>query len=69
MAKVLPSEAAEKLGMSTQTLRIGLQQGLFPFGEAIKTTSAENSKCGKDRWTYYINEERLNKYLEARDIG
>lgn len=62
---ILPQEAAKKLGMSTQTLRVGLQQGKFPFGTAIKTTDAEDSTVGKDRWTYYINAERLDQYLKG----
>jgi hypothetical protein len=62
-------EAAKKLGMSTRTLHIALQQKVFPFGEAIVTTTAENSKVGKDRYTYYINEERLEAYLRGKDLG
>lgn len=56
---MLVSEAAEKLGMSTQTLRLALRQGLFNFGTAIKTS--------ENRWTYYINPTRLEKYLEGKD--
>lgn len=65
---MLVEEAAKKLGMSTQTLRLALQQGVFSFGEAIKTTDAKNSKVGKDRWTYYINEQRLERYLKGDDL-
>lgn len=56
---MLVEEAAKKLGMSTQTLRIALRQKLFPFGVGIKTS--------ENRWTYYINEKRLEKYLEGKD--
>ena len=56
---MLVSEAAKLLGMNTQTLRLALQQGLFPFGVAIKTS--------ENRYTYYINETRLQCYLEGRD--
>ena len=56
---MLVSVAAEKLGMNTQTLRLALQQRLFPFGVAVKTSD--------NRYTYYINETRLEKYLEGRD--
>ena len=45
--------------MSTQTLRLALQQGLFPFGVAIKTSP--------NRYTYAIFEKRLEKYLEGTD--
>ena len=56
---MLVSEAAEKLGMSTQTLRLALRQGLFDFGTAVKTS--------ENRWTYYINPTRLERYLEGVD--
>ena len=57
---MLVSEAAKKLGMSTQTLRLGLRQRLFPFGEAILTS--------EKRYTYFISEERLNKYMKGEDL-
>jgi hypothetical protein len=57
---MLVSEAAKKLGMNTQTLRLALQQRLFPFGEAIKTS--------ENRYTYYINEKRLERYLEGYEL-
>ena len=58
MIDLLVEEAAQQLGMSTQTLRLALQQRLFPFGVAVKTS--------ENRWTYYINPTRLNGYLEAK---
>ena len=58
-------EAAKKLGINAQTLRCGLQQGKFPFGEAIITTTAEESTRGKDHYTYYINEKRLEDYIKG----
>ena len=57
---MLVSEAAKKLGLNTQTLRLALQQGRFPFGEAIQTS--------EKRYVYYINEKRLDLYLEGRDL-
>ena len=56
---MLVSEAAKRLGMNTQTLRLALQQGLFPFGCAVLTS--------EKRYTYYINEIRLQRYLEGRE--
>lgn len=56
---MLPEEAAKRLGMSTQTLRLALQQNLFPFGVAVKTS--------QNRYTYAIFEKRLEKYLEGTD--
>lgn len=55
---VLVSEAAKKLGMNTQTLRLALQQGLFDFGTAVKTS--------EKRFTYYICEKRLERYLNGK---
>lgn len=52
-------EAAKKLNMNTQTLRLALQQGLFPFGCAVRTS--------KNRYTYYVNPTRLEKYLGGED--
>jgi hypothetical protein len=56
---MLVSEAAKKLGMNTQTLRLALQQQLFPFGVAVKTS--------ENRYTYKIFANRLEKYLDGRD--
>lgn len=60
MISLLVSDAAKQLGMSTQTLRLALQQGLFDFGVAVKTS--------ENRWTYYINEQRLENYLLSLDV-
>jgi len=48
-------EAAKKLKMNPQTLRLGLIQNKFNFGVAIKTS--------KNRYTYYVNEYKLYEYL------
>ena len=45
--------------MNVQTLRLALQQQLFDFGVAVHTS--------ENRFTYYINETRLMKYLEGRN--
>ena len=58
---MLVQTAAKQLGMSPQTLRLALQQNLFPFGTAVRTSV--------NRYTYYICEERLSAYLEARDYN
>lgn len=54
-------EASSKMGMNPQTLRLALQQRLFPFGEAVKTSES--------RYTYYINRERFEKYLRGDDLN
>lgn len=42
---------AKKLGMGQATVRIGLQQGVFPWGYAIKTS--------ENRWAYWISAPRF----------
>ena len=54
---MLVEEAAKKLEMNPQTLRLALQQGLFPFGVAVKTS--------ENRYTYKIFTKRLELYLEG----
>lgn len=46
--------AAQVLGTSEQFIRIGLQRGILPFGNAVKLSS---------RWTYYISPSRFNEYV------
>lgn len=53
--RVTIKEAASRLGIPEQHLRIALQQGKFPFGHAIKTT--------ENRHTYYIHRGRLYEYI------
>ena len=50
-------EAAKLLKMNTQTLRLALRQGVCPFGYAVQTS--------ENRFTYYVNETRLEKYLKG----
>lgn len=53
--KVTVNDAAKKLGMSTQGLRVALQRGKFTyFGEAWKND---------EKWSYYINDNRLLEYI------
>lgn len=49
--RMLPEEAAVYLGMDKGTVRKGLQQGVFPWGYAIKTS--------ENRWAYFINANRF----------
>lgn len=58
---MLVSDAAKALGMNVQCLRLALQQQLFDFGVAVKTS--------EKRYVYYINEARLTAYLEGRDYA
>lgn len=59
-----PRQAADYLrsiGMSTSdsTIRKGLEQGVFPFGDAVKM---ENGS-----YTYYIYRGRLERWI--RDVA
>ena len=49
--RMLPEEAAVYLGMDKETVRKGLQQGVFPWGYAVKTS--------ENRWSYFINANRF----------
>lgn len=51
-------EAAEYLGMSHETVKVGLIQGVFPWGYAIKTSA--------NRYTFFIN---AKKFFEIERIG
>lgn len=55
------AEASKLLGISPQTLRIGLQQKALPFGFAVK----------RKEWVYIINEEEVRKWStrDVRDAG
>ena len=50
-------EAARCMGKSDQFVRIGLQRGLLPFGNAVPGTGA----C----WNYYINPTKFRDYVGA----
>lgn len=45
-------EASRIMGVSEQTIRIGLQQGVFTFGAAVKTST---------KYTYIINRKKFNE--------
>lgn len=47
-------EAAKRLGVSPQFIRIGLQQKRLPFGTAVKMST---------RWSYHISEKKLYEYI------
>ena len=46
-------EASKLMGCNPQFLRIGLQNGAFPFGWAVKTSS---------QWTYVISKQKFIEY-------
>ena len=49
--------AARCLGKSEQFVRIGLQRGFLPFGNAVPGEG--------ERWNYYINPEKFKDYVGA----
>lgn len=53
--KLTPKDVAEALGVSVQTVRVGLQKGYFPFGWAIQTTDR--------RYTYAISPKLFEEYV------
>jgi len=55
MGKITVNEVAEALGVSPQSVRIGLQRGSLPFGSAIKTSS---------KYTYVIYEKKLREFVD-----
>ena len=54
---MLVTEAAKKIGVNSQKLRLGLRQRLFPFGEAIKTS--------ENRHICYVNRNGYEQYLDG----
>ena len=54
MKRVTVAEAANRLGVSQQFIRIGLQRRILPFGCAVKMS---------DRWTYHISKKLLDEYI------
>ena len=53
-----PEQAAKVLGVHVNTIRKGLQQGVFPWGYAVRTS--------EDRWTYIIN---ARKFCEMERVA
>lgn len=60
MPKISVDEAARRMGVTPQFLRLGLRAGKFPFGTAVQMPGG--------RWSYYINATRLEHYLAGTDM-
>ena len=52
--RLSPEEVAKLMGLHHETIRKGLQQGVFPWGYAIRTS--------EHKWTYFIN---AKKFMET----
>ena len=55
--KITTYDAARCLGKSCQFVRIGLQRGILPFGDAVPGVGGS--------WNYYINPARFKEYVGA----
>lgn len=54
------SEAARLMHVKKETITLGLQQGVFPWGYAIKATDrTENAGSRRDEYIYWINADRF----------
>lgn len=56
-------DVAELLGTTEQTVRVGLQQGVFPFGVAFKRSEH------KKQYTYVIYPEKVKQYAGEQKEG
>lgn len=54
-------EAAKLLGVSPLTIRVGLQQGVFPFGTAFKRKESNKN------YTYVLFPELVRQYAGTRN--
>lgn len=57
MSKVRVEDVAIMLGVTPQSVRVGLQRGAFPFGAAFKTKETNKS------FNYVIYPEKLKEYV------
>lgn len=57
MQRLSVDQAAKMLGMNHNTVRKGLQQGVFPWGYAVHTSEG--------RWAYFIN---AKKFAEVEGV-
>lgn len=58
--KITTNDVARALGISTQAVRIFLQQGRFPFGAAAKAE-------GSSQWMYVIYPKKFHEFCEDFD--
>lgn len=51
------AEAADRMGKSKQFIRVALQNGIAPFGFAVKVSG--------DKWSYHISPMKFENYLSG----
>lgn len=56
-AKISVAEAAERMGVSRQFVRVGLQKGIFPWGYAVQISAG--------RYTYFISRQKFLEFIGA----
>lgn len=56
--KMSPEETGRLIKMRAQSVRLGLQQGRFPFGVAVQKPNG--------RWTYNIIASKVYEYAGIR---
>lgn len=59
--KISVKEAARCMGKSDQFVRIGLQRGLLPFGNAVPGSG--------NNWNYYINPTKFRDYVGVEQFN
>lgn len=55
MLKITPLEAAHAMGVGDMFIRVGLREGVLPFGVAVQNTK-------KKTWRYHISAAKLAEY-------
>jgi len=55
MGNITVKEAALLMSVGPQFVRVGIQQGVLPFGSAVKING--------DRYTYYISPTKFAEYV------
>lgn len=60
LSSISIEEASAALGTSTQFIKLGLRQGIFPFGTAIRGDNG--------RYAYFISREKFYKYAKEVEL-
>lgn len=60
MSSISIEEASAALGTSIQFIKLGLRQGIFPFGTAIRGDNG--------RYAYFISKEKFYKYAKEVEL-
>lgn len=55
--RITVKEAAKRMGVTEQYIRIGLQQGRLPIGSAVRMSG---------QYTYHIDDRKLDEYLGVK---